>query len=338
MNTMNLIDAYIFEVTNRLPDKTRDDIALELRSTIEDMLPDNFREDDVIHVLTKLGDPAQLAASYRDSPMYLIGPKVYDTYIGTMKMIIPWVIIIATAVHVIESIVAFSGAESALSVIINSTGIIIAKVISALIQTFFWVTIVFVIIERVSLSKSHAPLTKWGKAWTPEQLKNTRIISRKKGISKGEIIFGFVWTAIWIIFYLNADHLAGIYRNIDGDGLQMVMPALNQSTLMSYLPFVVPLVILEFGLGIYKWIERQWTVRLATMNTVVRTYSLIVFILIITNPSLINDSVVPYLADLIDIELSLVDNTIQWIIGIAIVATIVTHIIEIYNEFRKGRL
>lgn len=104
---MHLIEAYVYEVTRRLPEKTRDDIALELRSTIEDMLSENFAEYEVREVLLKLGDPAQLAASYRDTPMHLIGPKVYDAYMYTMKMIIPWAILITILVHVVEAIVLF---------------------------------------------------------------------------------------------------------------------------------------------------------------------------------------------------------------------------------------
>ena len=50
--------------------------------------------------------------------------------------------------------------------------------------------------------------------------------------------------------YFSADHLAGIYRSVDGEGLQMVMPALNQEVLLSYLPFVLPFAVLEIGLGI----------------------------------------------------------------------------------------
>jgi len=58
---MKLIDIYIQEVTRRLPEKSRDDIALELRSTIEDMLPKGYTEQDVKDALTELGDPAALA-------------------------------------------------------------------------------------------------------------------------------------------------------------------------------------------------------------------------------------------------------------------------------------
>ncbi|MCM3670597.1 hypothetical protein M3181_16665 [Mesobacillus maritimus] len=48
---MNRIELYIHDVTRRLPEATREDIALEMRSTIEDMLPDNYTEDDVKSVL-----------------------------------------------------------------------------------------------------------------------------------------------------------------------------------------------------------------------------------------------------------------------------------------------
>jgi hypothetical protein len=83
MITVNLIDAYVYEVTRRLPLKSREDIALELRSIIDDMLPDNPTEEEIKDALSKLGDPAVLASRYLERPMYLIGPKVYDIYLGT---------------------------------------------------------------------------------------------------------------------------------------------------------------------------------------------------------------------------------------------------------------
>lgn len=55
---MNLIEIYIHEVTRRLPGKSREDIWHELRSTIEDTLPDDYTEEDVQKALEKLGNPA----------------------------------------------------------------------------------------------------------------------------------------------------------------------------------------------------------------------------------------------------------------------------------------
>ena len=334
---MNLIEAYIYEVTRRLPEKSRNDIALELRSTIEDMLADDFTEEEVMEVLSKLGDPAILAASYRDTPMHLIGPKVYDAYIWTMKMIIPWAILITILAHVVEAIVLFSGDESILSVVIESFGIIIFNIIHVLIQTFFWVTIVFIFIERVGLSKTDLPMTKYGTVWTPEQLKLVDIIPKKKAIPRGEVIFGLVWTAIWVVLYFNADHLVGVYRSIDGGGLQMVMPALNQSILMSYLPIVIPFAAFEIGLALYKWKERQWTMRLVIIDAFIKVLSLIVFIVITSNPALINEAMIPYFANLLELSTSSVNNFIEWAVWSVVAVVVVTTAIEIYEHYRKAK-
>lgn len=335
---MNLIEAYVYEVTRRLPEKSRNDIALELRSTIEDMLPENYSDEEVMDVLSKLGDPARLAASYRDTPMYLIGPKVYDAYIWTMKMIIPWAIFITFLVHAVETIVLFSGEESILSVVIKSVGIIIGNIINVLIQTFFWVTVVFIFIERIGLAKSDVSISKYGTEWTPEQLKHVQVISKKKVIPRSEVIFGLAWTAIWVVLYFNADHLAGVYRSLDGDGLQMVMPALNQSLLMSYLPIVLPFAALEIGLALYKWKKRQWTMRLVTINAVIKLLSLIVFIVIAINPALINEAMIPYLANVLEINLSSVNNFINWAVWTTVAIVIVTVAIEVYDSYRKAKL
>ena len=73
---MNLIDKYIQEVTRRLPEKNRKDIALELRSTIEDMLPKQYSEEEVKEVLKELGNPAILANGYNDRPIGIRIPNV----------------------------------------------------------------------------------------------------------------------------------------------------------------------------------------------------------------------------------------------------------------------
>jgi len=52
---MELIEVYIQEVTRRLPEKMRRDIAMELRSNIEDMLPDDYSKDDVKQELKNSG-------------------------------------------------------------------------------------------------------------------------------------------------------------------------------------------------------------------------------------------------------------------------------------------
>ena len=81
---MNLIDIYIYEVTKWLPEKSKVEIGEELRGNIEDMLPDNYNEEDVKNVLNSLGDPKVLAANYSGNKRYIIGPVFYDSYIRVL--------------------------------------------------------------------------------------------------------------------------------------------------------------------------------------------------------------------------------------------------------------
>ena len=54
---MNLIEVNIQEVTRSFPEKIGEDIALELRSTIADMLPEHYGKEEVKDVLCKLRKP-----------------------------------------------------------------------------------------------------------------------------------------------------------------------------------------------------------------------------------------------------------------------------------------
>jgi len=335
---MNLIEAYLYEVTRRLPEKTRDDIAMELRSTIEDMLSEQPSEKEVKSALAQLGDPAVLAAQYSEKPMYLIGPKVYDIYIGTMKKIIPWAILITIIVNVFIGIFSFTGDESWLSLIIDGFSNTIVNIIMMLIYLFFWVTIVFVFIERVGLSKSDLPITKMGAPWTPEDLKLVNILPRKKIITKGEILFGLLWTAIWAIVYFNADHLVGIYDDLGGDGLQFIMPILNQDILLSYWPLIILSIVLELGLAVFKWNSKIWTMKLVAANAIIHLYGITVFIIIASNTSLLNVDVIPYMADLLDFTVAQVQNFMKWIWLTIIASVIVTILIEIFDSYRKAKI
>ena len=116
---MDLIEVYILEVTRRLPEKSRKDIALELRSTIEDMLPDHYAEEDVKKALEKLGNPATLASGYRDRPMHLIGPRYYDLYVSLLKMILPIAGVIALISMIASYFFTYNGEEAILTIIIR---------------------------------------------------------------------------------------------------------------------------------------------------------------------------------------------------------------------------
>ncbi|MBU8878242.1 hypothetical protein BGM26_04460 [Bacillus sp. FJAT-29790] len=179
---MNLIEVYIQEVTHRLPDKTRNDIALELESTIYDMLPEDYSEEDIHRVLETLGNPAILASKYNEKPMHLIGPKYYDVFVTLLKLVMPIAAIVSFIA--IVAVKFFSPVEDSavLATVLDMMLEGIGQVISVLIQTFFWFTIVFAIIERVDGIKDSSPLSMRWKPWSPDDLKHVIYVPKYKAI------------------------------------------------------------------------------------------------------------------------------------------------------------
>jgi len=333
---MNLIEVYIYEVTRRLPEKNREDIALELHSTIEDMLPDDYNEEDVKECLQKMGNPAMLASGYRDQPMHLIGPLYYDVYVTLLKMILPIAAVISLISMIAEYFIGYHSGEAVINVILDIVGFSIWKIIEVGMQVFFWLTLVFAILERTDKGKGKGeqPLTASLKKWTPDDLKDIPYIPKKKAISKCEIFGGLMWTAIWATLYFYANHLVGVYRD-SGNGLEFVTPTFNQEVLIGYWPVVVIVIGFEIVLSLYKLIKRQWTKRMAISNTVLQLIGTIIFIVILININLFNQDFITYMADLFAVT---VNQFKAWIVGGGIFCFIVSAAISVFDGFRKASI
>lgn len=335
-NKLDLIKVYMKEVTKRLPEKMRKDIALELESTIYDMLPDNFTEAHVEEALATLGNPAVLASRYKDSPMHLIGPKFYDLYISLLKLIIPIVGIVVFITAFVNRLHHDVGTDHISLVAVSIFGETLWTVISATIQTFFWMTLIFAILERTIGNKVNEPVTLSGKKWTPKDLKQIPYVPAKREVKLYEAGFNLFWTALWVTIYFNAQYIIGIYEG--GTTLTFVMPIFNQETLMAYIVIIIIHLILEAIKFVYMLIVRQWTIPLAFGNVVVHIVSIVIIILLFTDAQLFNVEFIEYLAnkrnETIGQTEAMITN-IKWIIGLIVTAIC---IIDSFINFRKATL
>ena len=330
---MNYVEVYIQEVTRRLPEKSREDIAMELRSTIEDSLPDNYSEVDVKRVLGNLGSPAALASGYRDRPMYLIGPRYYDVYVTLLKMILPIAFVISFISVIAQYIIGLQGNETILNEVIDLVGVGIARVLDVGMQTFFWLTIVFAVMERTDKGKDGKPMSTSLKKWTPDDLKSVPLIPVKKAITGWEVFWTFFWIASWATFYFYADHLIGIYRGGSGE-LDFVTPAFQQDVLLSYWPLIVLMIGLEVAFALYKLIQGRWTGNMAKFNIVIQVIATIVLIVILTNPNIFNENFLSFMADAFSV------TPAQFGTGLtsgAILIFISGAAYNIYDGFRKNK-
>ncbi|MEC2549703.1 hypothetical protein P9W96_31150 [Bacillus cereus] len=331
---MNLIDLYIQEVAKRLPEKNREDITLELRSTIDDMLPEDYNEKDVKSVLEKLGSPVSLANGYLDRPMHLIGPRYFDVYTTLLKMIIPIAAVIALISMVAENFIGYSGDQAVLNVILQLIGKGIGEIFEVSLHVFFWLTVVFVILERTDKDKGIEPLTTSLKKWTPDDLKNISYIPKKKAISKFEVFGGLMWTAVWATLYFYANYLVGVY-NGTANGLKFVSPTFNQEVLLQYWPIVVIMIVFEICISLYKLVQGQWTQRLAIGNAILQIAGTIVFIVIVVNPHVFNAGFITYLANAFTISS---EEFKTWLIGGGIFFYMLSAAINIFDGFRKASI
>lgn len=328
---MELIELYIQEVTRRLPEKNRADIALELQSTIEDMLPEDQTEQDVKAVLLKLGDPVTLAGGYRDRPMHLIGPRYYDVYICLLKMILPIAAVISLIALVGDNPFRDTG-NTVMEAILKIIGKGISGIISTGIQVFFWLTLSFAILERFDSSKDQSPVTKDLKPWTPENLKDIPNISKIKAVPMIEVFASLLGLSVFAALYFNAANLLGVYEKRNGS-LIFVTPSFNQDVLNSYWLLVSCVIIIGVLLAIYKLFLGRWTLKLAFFHAIYQLLYTLAFIIIISNPDLLNPEFLAYQRTLFSIDEW--KSSIYW--GL-ILLSIIFAAYDTYQGFRKAKI
>jgi hypothetical protein len=276
---VNLIEVYIGEVTRRLPESNRKDIALELKSTIEDMLPENPTEDEVKGVLNELGNPVQLANGFRDWPMHLIGPRYFEHYLKIIKIVLPIALTATFIMFMMVNVIDYNGTESIGAVFFNLLGDAISGLWNTTIQTLFWITLVFVILERTDLK-----MTEGFHTWSADELMKIPVTQKKKKVSKTELFSDLLFAAVWATLYFNAENLLGIIRNGKID-----VPFFNNEVLLSYWPLVSISLLTAVLLALYKLLVGYWTKRLAIANTVHQIFATSVIVIMLLNDQLIHE-------------------------------------------------
>lgn len=331
---MALTDSYIHEVTRRLPENMRTDIALELRSTIDDMLPDNFSEEDEKEVLNQLGNPVILANGYADRPMNLIGPRYYDAYVTLLKMIVPIAAAIALLSIITKYFISYKPNEAILSFVLDIVGSAIVTMLQVGMQAFFWLTLIFAVIERVNKDSDQQPLTFNLTKWSVDDLKHIAPIPKKKEISKLSVFASLMWIAVFATLYFSANQVIGIYMS-NADRLTFVMPAINQEVLQAYWPFVAFVIVLAVCFEIYKLLKRQWSKRMAVMNLLLQTVSTVLSIVIIMNANFLNPEFITIMIEQFNLT-NWQFNT--WIIGGVVITVIIIAVLDVYDGFKKARI
>lgn len=192
----DLIERYIYAVTKRMNSKVREDVSLELKGLIEDMLLERCgdelpTEKDIRVVLTELGSPQELYAKYdEDATKCLIGQPYFSTYKLVLKIVLSVVAVGLTMACAVLQIVE-PRAWYELAAFWFST------VFDSLISCFTLLTIVFAVMYRKEIKIDHS--------FDFDDL--PPVPKKKQQISAWECITGIAFSVAFLFIFLAVPQL-----------------------------------------------------------------------------------------------------------------------------------
>lgn len=305
---MSLIDRYILAVTERLPEDMRNDVAEELRSNIEDMLPDNADDNEIRKVLEKLGNPQKLAQDYYPTKRYLIGPSLYDSYLSVLKTVVTIAISVLICITVLDWVLKGPNTASEIDIWKSLFTNVVDTIISGGLQAAFWVTLIFVILERSGVNEGQLPFAK--NKWTIDDLP-TAPISKKAHIRRSEPLVSMFLTILFISVLYFKPQVIAVYTTFSGK--REVTPLFNiESLQLYYIPLLVA-AFFQLAISIWKMVQGRWTVPLAIANTVQNLASCVVITFMINDRQLFNQATFEQLGSVFKVSASQFSE--HWFLG-----------------------
>jgi uncharacterized membrane-anchored protein len=277
---MELIDRYVHAVSRQLPRKIREDVEMELRSSLEDSL--EARSEGVtgdalkahtVALLKEMGSPDEMATSYQPGSQYLIGPELFPTYKLVTRIVLT-VFSILVLVGVAMGLRAIATTDvnwfDWFEFVMEGLNTLITSGVFA----FGLVTLIFALIQRFGNAKEFQP-----EAWDPSKLPavtDEDVIKRGPGLEK--IIGGVIFLALLNIF----PHWIGMFTTMGENG--RFIPLLGENFTL-YLPTINVILVGSIALGILLALQKRWNVLTRTIDVVLGLSTMYLFFRLSTGPS-----------------------------------------------------
>ena len=286
---MELMERYIYAVTQKLPQQQRAEIDKELRGLIQDMLEERSSggapgPGDVEAVLLELGDPKDLADKYRGYQHYLISPKSFYPYLTVLKIVGFAVFIGMTVVFMIEAFTENNGG-------VQHVFAYLGTLVESCFQAFAWVTLIFAIIDRQMLSG--AAKAMGDKTWLPADL--PPIPEPSKQIKPHEPIIGILFSVVFFILMISLFDRIAVHIVADGKPYVSI-PIFQYDVFRSYLPALIILIALGILQNVLKLFFGKWSIKLAVSVLFCNLASFVLSVVVFMDPALWNPDFMGQLA------------------------------------------
>lgn len=272
----NLTDRYVAAVLGGVPGPQRAELEPEIRALVADAIEARADSADLAPdvaeraALSELGDPALLAARYGDGPRYLIGPVVYPEWRRLVTLLVTILVPVIATVTLAGSII---GGASVGGAIVSAGG----SAVMVALQTVFWITLVFAVIERTTGSNL-AP-----RAWTPDALPELPSDGQMSWVEVGATVVVNVLVIAALLWVQLQPPIS-----IDGQAYPLFDPALWSF----WLPWFLAVTVLELAFTIVLYLRRRWTWTFAIANAVLGAAFAIPAVYLLQNGLLFNPEIV----------------------------------------------
>jgi hypothetical protein len=276
-----LTDRYVWGVLRAVPETQRRDLEPEIRALVADAVEARVAAGTVAAeaeraALVELGDPEHLAARYTDRRLYLLGPGHFVEWRRLLTLLLPIVVPI-TAIAVAGA--GHLGGRAVPELVLDALG----TALMVGIQLTFWITVVFVLLER----SGQPPL---GEAWTPERLPERP--AGRKGTRTAEVVVAAI--AIVVGAVLIAWQQAAQPIRVEGVGYPLFDPALWSF----WLPYFLVLLGVELVALVWRWRTDGWTWPQAVLNLATNVAFAVPALWLLTNGNLFHPGLEQAVADL----------------------------------------
>jgi hypothetical protein len=310
-----LIDRYVWAVLRAAPSAQRTELEPEVRGLVSDAVEARIASGDPAKdaeraALAELGDPTVLAARYTDQSLHLIGPALFPAWRRLLSVLLP---ILVPLIAVIVLAAQLAGGATVGQAIVAAGG----AAVSVGIQTTFWVTLVFAIMERTT-----GPETVAAGAWSVDDLPELPDDGRM-GVAE------FVATIIVQVIVLGGLMWVQFQPPIviEGEAFPLFDPALWSF----WLPWFIVVLVAEIVMAVGIFLRGRWTIPFAIANAVLGAAFAIPAVYLIQNDLLLNPELVAAITASTGSTWLSVTGTITMVVIVAITVW------DAIDGFRKAR-
>lgn len=243
-----LIERYVHQVGGYLSKRERTEVEAELRSQIQDQLEDRYggepTEDEIVLVLTEMGHPYMIAASY-SSEQYLIGPKLYPFMMMVLRY--GWLII--------PSVVLFT---SIFDMVTSGEAITILKLILEPLFNALQVTLMFsavVVLIFALMERGKIKIDEEGEEFNPRNLAE---VDDPRVVDRFEATFGMAFGVIVLVIFVYFLRVGGLTLNFNLNNPGEVIPVPAIWLILLIINSIIIMILITVVLRRNRWTASLW--------------------------------------------------------------------------------